>query len=186
MCLRPEHCRYQPRIRSNADEGARYSHAHRELHSLTWRGFGALMRRYCVSAAAKDCSIMLAIARDATSASSQSECDRQPHVGVSTCEACRGMLNAFAQWQVEAAAPTGTATQEAHTERLSNKAREETAQLGGHVGHTCTERLQFARSVFRVRLVVVDLDRKPLSKVLKHWDKDREILELAHGRGGVV
>lgn len=192
MRTEPERSSHQPCACGvgGTEQHRRYDKAHRELHALTWGGFRAVLRRYCVSAAAKDCSVMIALAQETSGeqphTESQDVAARHPQKGA-LCGGCAHVLREFAHRQVQ---PGGVATvpqgpvEEVHGGKRAGAEVSGAGGLsGGDVKHSCTERVAFGGSVFCVRLVAVDLDRKPLGKVRKHWEKDRQILELAREEG---
>jgi hypothetical protein len=53
----------------------------------------------------------------------------------------------------------------------------------GFRGHSCVQQVISGSDTFLFRIGVVDLDRKPISAVRKHYELDQQILRLVHAPG---
>lgn len=130
----------------------RWARAQSGLHAGSWASMGAVLRNYMIAVAAKDCSIMLAVARSDMHASNHAVASH-----VAPCEACELQLRR-AQRHLVGDASTG----------LTRSPPEKP--------HECVARVSVRGQNFVYRLGLVDFDRKPLSKIAEHRRKDEDIL----------
>lgn len=187
MCQVPSKCAWLAACRASLDSSPRHGAAHSNLHRSTWAECCAHLRAHMVATAAKDCTVMLSLARaDNTCATSQAtdvplrvsasaaltednSCraraaarERAPQstdscgcdIVSNGCTVCEQMLCAAMEGDASAAAAASTAK------------------------HTCVQRIEHRGRRYSCRVAVVDLDRKPLSKIDKHMRLDQDICKL--------
>jgi Inositol-pentakisphosphate 2-kinase len=179
MCPSPSSCSFEHPTRSQQGS-PRWAAAHEQLHRCTWAQFAQHMRDYLVTAAAKDCTIMMAMAKRDASQAGDGAVKSCAHLApsvilesvagqaatghdapVDACQACERMLR----------------TAKAALEGTASSLRSADAQL-----HTCMQPIEVQGHRLAVRVGAVDFDCKPLSKVKKHWELDQGIVQHAVSR----
>jgi Inositol-pentakisphosphate 2-kinase len=166
MCVDPDGCQWMMQWHSKTSmlaAHAEYEHHHRyrdtvqALHSMSWGEVQEVLRKYLLSVAAKDCSIIVSYTVAESAGEDASDVLQTPvmdcHACVNDADKLRDMLHS---WKKQA----GT------DHRVEGPC------------HCCVGSMRMGQQLVRYRLGVVDMDRKRISKVEHHHELDREILQV--------
>ena len=197
MCPTSDQCTWLRARLPDADVSPRHRAALDRLHSCTWSQCYEHLRAHMIAAAAKDCTVMLSISPALCVEQAPSLLSHEDVCGHdSACKdqdevACNGQDGRFGgrhtSEQVHAYVSNGCSGCDAQLAKGTTcSAANQNIQEGAV--HTCVRQVVHNAQQYLFRVAVVDLDCKPLSKVEKHMQLDREIcsLHMQHRPPGVV
>ena len=153
----PQNCVLVERLQGDPDNAAHLG-AIQELLALPRAEALAVLRSYVISATAKDCSIMVTMRKESFIFESRPQSNAEDNL--LTFDTC-GMLACSDSMQVPS---------------VYNIPTEQTIVKSTISGR---DDIQLSPWGIRYKVTVVDLDRKALSKIPKHFELDREIMAAA-------
>jgi hypothetical protein len=164
MCDDPQHCQWMNQWQSRRSVVAEHGNdgqQHRShedavaaLHRMSWGEVKEVLRKYCLSVAAKDCSIIVSYSVLEGEADSTAEVLQTP---VMDCLACAHDAARFRDMLCSWNKQLGT---------------DHSAEVPFHC---CVGSMRVGPDLVRYRMGVVDMDRKSIMKVQRHHELDQEI-----------